>query len=630
MDDFWVLNGQNVYILDVLANDSDQDGDTLSVVSITQPTYGLAALFADGRIFYLPVGNVTSDSFTYTIEDEFGGQSTATVTITGSGDDPTNPEENEQPVAQDDSVSVNQNGYVLIDVLANDSDPDGDALTILSTTQPTNGAVIISKDDKFLYICNGAPLDDSFTYTVSDGRGGTSTATVTITAPATPLTGLTLSTEAPIVGTEITTTLDPTDATATYQWFANETLIEGEEGSSFTVTEAQIGQTITCVVTGTGNYTGTVSATTAVVPVPLTALDVPAELALTVYNATVTASWSTVENASSYTLEYRPEGSENWTALPGLQGTTASFDGVPGTLYNVRVKANGTGDYSDSDYTEVNTDQPTGPVVAINANKVTVSWVDESPAADAVRYRVAGTAKWTLKKLKAGITSLTFNGAVGTNYEIEVLLDQQETNVLSGSSVVLDQPKLKAEKAAIKDDTFQVNVTNYTAKNLAANVTQAILTVNGTMTTLNIADQQGTTELANGGNVAFKNGLFTFTGMNSNTAYKVQISFSDGHSVSKASSALSVKTLKAPYLAPVLTSATATSSTSVTVEWETAYGKGTTEAAQYYTVQYSLDGKKWINATTKATGNSFTIQKLKPGTQYLIAVIATKGQKFDA
>ena len=81
---------------------------------------------------------------------------------------------------------------------------------------------------------------------------------------------------------------------------------------------------------------------------------------------------------------------------------------------------------------------------------------------------------------------------------------------------------------------------------------------------------------------------------------------------------------------PSLTSVTAVSRTSVTVEWETVYGKNSTQPAQYYTVQYSLDGAKWTNATTKATGTSFTIQKLKPGTQYLITVLATKDQWFNA
>ena len=50
--------------------------------------------------------------------------------------------------------------------------------------------------------------------------------------------------------------------------------------------------------------------------------------------------------------------------------------------------------------------------------------------------------------------------------------------------------------------------------------------------------------------------------------------------------------------------------------WKNTYGKKTDITAQKYTVQYSLDGYKWSNATTGATGNSYTIQKLKGGNMY--------------
>ena len=298
-------------------------------------------------------------------------------------------------------------------------------------------------------------------------------------------------------------------------------------------------------------------------------------------------------------------------------------------VYNPTTAGSASANGTQGDYTLTVT-RNNGAEVSINGKKVTVSWVDNNHVADSVRYREAGTTKWTTKNLKSGVTTFTFNAKVGTTYEIQVLLDQKVTNVLHSSAVVLDQAKLKADKATIKDDTFQVNVTNYAAKNLAANAKQAILTVNGVQTVVGITNQQGTAALNNGGNVAFSNGLFTFSGMASNTAYKIQVAFSDGLSVSTVSSNLSVKTLKAPYLAPVLKSATATSYTTILVNWESSVGKGTSTAAQYYTVQYSLDGKKWINATTKATGNSFLIQKLKLNTTYFIAVIATKDQKFNA
>ena len=444
---------------------------------------------------------------------------------------------------------------------------------------------------------------------------------------------LALSTDELEVGTELTATVYPLDA-ATLQWYCGNMIIPGATGTTLTVTEDHIGKTITCLATGTGAYAGTTAfATTAVVPAPIVVLDVPTDLALSAAETTVTAAWSAVENASAYTVEYQAAGSSSWTTISDVEGTSASFLGTAGTTYNVRVKANGTESYADSEYSEIEQiilDEDNKPIIAVNGKKISVLWTDASLAADSIRYRATDSTKWTVKKLKAGVTEYSFTGALGKTYEIEVLLDQQETNVLQGSATVLDQPKLKADKAALKDDTFQVNVTNYAAKNLATNAKQAIVIVNGVQTTFNIENQTGSAELTNGGEVAFANGLFTFTEMNSATSYKVLISFSDGHSVSKTSSALTVKTTKTCYQTPVITSAEAVSDTSITVKWETTYGKNSDSPAQKYTVQYSTDGVKWKTATTATTGNSYTIQKLKGGKEYKVRVLATKDKVFES
>jgi hypothetical protein len=71
-------------------------------------------------------------------------------------------------------------------VLANDSDPDGDNLTIISVKQPQYG--VSSQDDSYVYYTPNASYlgPDSFTYTISDGFGGTASATVFITVVSTP------------------------------------------------------------------------------------------------------------------------------------------------------------------------------------------------------------------------------------------------------------------------------------------------------------------------------------------------------------------------------------------------------------------------------------------------------------
>jgi hypothetical protein len=88
---------------------------------------------------------------------------------------------NNAPVAQADSATTAESTPITINVLANDSDPNGDPLSVLSFTQPANGSVS-SVSGGLRYAPSAGYLGTtSFTYTISDGRGGTSTATVTVT-----------------------------------------------------------------------------------------------------------------------------------------------------------------------------------------------------------------------------------------------------------------------------------------------------------------------------------------------------------------------------------------------------------------------------------------------------------------
>ena len=93
---------------------------------------------------------------------------------------------NDDPVATDDDFATTEGGTFTIDavneLLNNDSDIDGDVLTVLSVTQPTNGTVTFDANGLFTYTHNNSETtSDSFTYTVDDGNGGTDTATVNIT-----------------------------------------------------------------------------------------------------------------------------------------------------------------------------------------------------------------------------------------------------------------------------------------------------------------------------------------------------------------------------------------------------------------------------------------------------------------
>ncbi len=169
--------------IDVLANDI---GNGLSITSVTQPANGTASI-VNGAIVFTPNQDFTgTDSFIYTVTDSNGAQSQATVTVTvnaagGGNNGGGNGGSNTTPVAVDDNSSTPVNTPVTIDVLVNDTDADGDILTISSITQPQNGSAAISKGDLVYTPDNDFTGSDSFTYTITDGNGNTATATVTVT-----------------------------------------------------------------------------------------------------------------------------------------------------------------------------------------------------------------------------------------------------------------------------------------------------------------------------------------------------------------------------------------------------------------------------------------------------------------
>jgi serine/threonine protein phosphatase PrpC len=160
-------------IVPVLANDSDPDGDRLTVTAVGAATSGTAVLNADGTVTYTPNSGTTatSDQFTYTVSDGHGGSSTATVTINIG---------NQAPVAVNDTA-LTAGSPIVIPVLANDSDPDGDRLTVTAVGTPLYGTATLNADGTVTYTPSGTMFSpDQFTYTISDGHGGTSTATVTV------------------------------------------------------------------------------------------------------------------------------------------------------------------------------------------------------------------------------------------------------------------------------------------------------------------------------------------------------------------------------------------------------------------------------------------------------------------
>jgi hypothetical protein len=154
---------------------SDVDGDALTYVVVSGPAHG--ALNGSGASrTYAPAADYNGqDSFTFMVNDGAADSNVVTVLINVSA-------VNDAPVASADAAATRKNTAVNIDVLANDSDVEGDALAVTSVTQAANGTVYIVSGAQVKYTPYSSFVGtDTFTYTVSDGKGGSATATVTVT-----------------------------------------------------------------------------------------------------------------------------------------------------------------------------------------------------------------------------------------------------------------------------------------------------------------------------------------------------------------------------------------------------------------------------------------------------------------
>ncbi|MCB1661430.1 MAG: tandem-95 repeat protein, partial [Pseudomonadales bacterium] len=186
-DDTVVTNEEQDITFDVLANDNFEGVATVSL--FTQAQHGTVVLNPNGTFSYSPNANFNgTDSFTYTAS--VGGiTETATVNITVLP-------ENDNPVATDDSYSVDgatgATGVVL-NLLDNDTDVDDDTLVVSSiagqlviagqtqTLPVPNGEVTISASGVITFYPDPSFVGDfNFDYEISDGEGGTASATVYI------------------------------------------------------------------------------------------------------------------------------------------------------------------------------------------------------------------------------------------------------------------------------------------------------------------------------------------------------------------------------------------------------------------------------------------------------------------
>ncbi|WP_273975501.1 tandem-95 repeat protein [Vibrio parahaemolyticus] len=160
--------------IDVLVNDSDVEGDVLSIQSASVPSEQGSVDIVDGKLVFTPAENFNGEAtITYIVTDgDLTDEANVTVTVTPV---------NDSPVAVDDTVSTQEDTAVTIDVLSNDTDVDGDKLSIQSATVPEAQGKVEIVDGKLVFTpaenFNG---DAEITYTVTDGQL-TDEAKVTVT-----------------------------------------------------------------------------------------------------------------------------------------------------------------------------------------------------------------------------------------------------------------------------------------------------------------------------------------------------------------------------------------------------------------------------------------------------------------
>ena len=182
-DDTASTTTPNAVTIRVLANDSDPDADPIQLTAVGAAAHGTTSINNNGAfVTYQPDAGFSGvDSFTYDIDDFRGGTATATVTVTVAAG--ANPPANNPPVAVSDSATTQPGVAVVIGVLRNDSDPDGDAISIVSATNGSRGTTTVNSGLTISYTpaAGFTSGSDTFTYTIGDGRGGLATALVTVT-----------------------------------------------------------------------------------------------------------------------------------------------------------------------------------------------------------------------------------------------------------------------------------------------------------------------------------------------------------------------------------------------------------------------------------------------------------------
>ncbi|WP_437883338.1 retention module-containing protein [Pseudomonas sp. LRF_L74] len=329
----------------LLANDSDADGDQLSITAVGNPTHGTVQLQGNNVLFTPEANYYGPATFTYTISDGHGGTSSATVTVNVNA-------VNDAPVAANDTGNVSQDATITVSAAngvilgtGKDTDVDGDSLTVSavrtgpessatgttsgtvgSTLAGTYGTLTLRADGSYTYVASNAKAlakdvvaQDVFTYTVSDGKGGSDTATLTINVTGTN--------DAPVAANDTGSVNE--DATLTVSAANGVILGTGKDtdvdGDSLTVSAVRTGPESSA----TGTTSGTVGSALAGTYGTLT-LRADGSYTYVASNANALAKDVVAQDVFTYTVSDGKGGSDTATLTISVTGTNdAPVNSIP-------------------------------------------------------------------------------------------------------------------------------------------------------------------------------------------------------------------------------------------------------------------------------------------------------------
>lgn len=272
--------------IDVGAYVSDPDGDPLFVSAVTQPASGTAGFTVNSRIVTFTAapnfGGIAT--FSYTVSDGRGGTATAQISV----------DVNRPPTATQILATANGTEIKSIDVNAFVSDPDTlDVLTVsaVGAVAPANSAVVsFQPNSKLLSFQAGTGVGGvvTFTYTITDGRGGFATAPVSVTvnrAPTAVNDSQTIQTNTSAIFSVLTNDTDPDGASVTLgtpslRITAVSAVTPSTLGSAVISADTKAVSFTSGAATGTGQFTYTVTdggglSSTATVTVTVAAANLP-------------------------------------------------------------------------------------------------------------------------------------------------------------------------------------------------------------------------------------------------------------------------------------------------------------------------------------------------------------------